>query len=80
MANLASQVILHPTASATLKVLGTAVGRDKVRSLHVYVSHVAATYQSGNHRSTGRHNTLHASLRGISFQEAIKLMPFAGML
>jgi hypothetical protein len=33
MANVASQVILHPTASATLKVLGTTVGRDKVRSL-----------------------------------------------
>jgi hypothetical protein len=37
MANVASQIILHPTASATLKVLGTSVGRDKVRSLHVYV-------------------------------------------
>jgi hypothetical protein len=33
MANVASQVILHPTSSATLKVLGTTVGRDKVRSL-----------------------------------------------
>jgi hypothetical protein len=32
MANVASQIILHPTASATLKILGTTVGRDKVRS------------------------------------------------
>ncbi|KAI0287005.1 peroxisomal biogenesis factor 11-domain-containing protein [Russula aff. rugulosa BPL654] len=30
MANVASQVILHPTASSTLKILGTTVGRDKV--------------------------------------------------
>jgi hypothetical protein len=33
MANVASQVILHPTASSTLKILGTTVGRDKVRNL-----------------------------------------------
>ena len=33
MANVASQIILHPTASASLKVLGTTVGRDKVRNL-----------------------------------------------
>ncbi len=37
MANVASQIILHPTASSTLKILGTTVGRDKVRK---YVSHV----------------------------------------
>ncbi|KAH8988903.1 peroxisomal biogenesis factor 11 [Lactarius akahatsu] len=30
MANVASQVILHPTSSATLKVLGTTLGRDKI--------------------------------------------------
>ncbi|KLO20233.1 peroxisomal biogenesis factor 11 [Schizopora paradoxa] len=30
MATIASQVILHPTATQTLKVLGTTVGRDKV--------------------------------------------------
>ncbi|KAH9982439.1 peroxisomal biogenesis factor 11 [Lactifluus volemus] len=30
MSNVASQVILHPTASATLTVLNTTVGRDKV--------------------------------------------------
>lgn len=32
MANVASQIILHPTASASLKILGTTLGRDKVRS------------------------------------------------
>jgi hypothetical protein len=33
MANVASQIILHPTASSTLKILGTTVGRDKVRNI-----------------------------------------------
>ena len=33
MADVASQIILHPTASASLKILGTTLGRDKVRSL-----------------------------------------------
>ena len=28
---IASQVILHPTASHTLKLLGTTLGRDKVK-------------------------------------------------
>ena len=31
MASAASQIILHPASSSTLKILGTTVGRDKVR-------------------------------------------------
>lgn len=30
MATIASQIIMHPTATQTLKVLGTTLGRDKV--------------------------------------------------
>ena len=33
MSGIASQVILHPTASQTLKLWSTTVGRDKVSKL-----------------------------------------------
>ncbi|KAF8271425.1 peroxisomal biogenesis factor 11 [Lactarius quietus] len=44
MANVASQVILHPTASASLKVLGTTVGRDKVYRAAQYFARFFAWY------------------------------------
>jgi len=44
MANVASQVILHPTASAALKVLGTTVGRDKVYRASQYFARFFAWY------------------------------------
>jgi len=51
MANLASQVILHPTATATLKVLGTSVGRDKVYRATQYSARFFAWYLiSGGHK------------------------------
>jgi len=44
MANVASQVILHPTASAILKVLNTTVGRDKVYRATQYFARFFAWY------------------------------------
>jgi len=44
MANVASQIILHPTASATLKVLGTTLGRDKVYRATQYFARFFAWY------------------------------------
>ncbi|KAI9445229.1 peroxisomal biogenesis factor 11 [Lactarius indigo] len=44
MANVASQVILHPTSSATLKVLGTTLGRDKIYRAAQYFARFYAWY------------------------------------
>ncbi|KAI9460909.1 peroxisomal biogenesis factor 11 [Lactarius psammicola] len=44
MANVASQVILHPTSSATLKVLGTTLGRDKIYRTAQYFARFFAWY------------------------------------
>ena len=67
MANVASQVILHPTSSATLKVLGTTVGRDKVRSEFMApLPPCTPIHLAADHRYTERRSTLHASSRGIS--------------
>ncbi|KAH9985419.1 peroxisomal biogenesis factor 11 [Russula compacta] len=51
MASVASQIILHPTASATLKILGTTVGRDKVYRATQYFARFFAWYLiSGGHK------------------------------
>ncbi|KAI0274607.1 peroxisomal biogenesis factor 11 [Gloeopeniophorella convolvens] len=51
MANVASQVILHPTASAALRVLGTTVGRDKVYRATQYFARFFAWYLiAGGHK------------------------------
>jgi hypothetical protein len=81
MANVASQVILHPTASSTLKILGTTVGRDKVRNMYfprTRLHPLIPVWETD--RSTGRHSSLHVSSRGISFQEVVKPMLCAGTL
>jgi len=44
MANVASQLILHPTASASLRILGTSVGRDKVYRATQYFARFFAWY------------------------------------
>jgi len=44
MATIASQVILHPTATQTLKVLGTTLGRDKVYRAIQYFARFFAWY------------------------------------
>ncbi|KAI0307775.1 peroxisomal biogenesis factor 11 [Multifurca ochricompacta] len=44
MANVASQIILHPTSSAILKVLGTTLGRDKVYRATQYFARFLAWY------------------------------------
>jgi len=44
MANVASQIILHPTASASLKILGTTLGRDKVYRATQYFARFFAWY------------------------------------
>ena len=41
MATVASQVILHPVVSQSLKILSTTIGRDKVRVRNVRISSVA---------------------------------------
>jgi peroxin-11B len=51
MASVASQVILHPTSSAALKVLGTTLGRDKIYRAAQYFARFYAWYlTSGGHK------------------------------
>ncbi|KAF8481149.1 peroxisomal biogenesis factor 11 [Russula ochroleuca] len=64
MANVASQIILHPTASASLKVLGTTVGRDKVYRATQYFARFFAWYliSGGRKADAVRWNALKSHL------------------
>ncbi|KAI0002053.1 peroxisomal biogenesis factor 11 [Russula vinacea] len=64
MANVASQIILHPTASASLKVLGTTVGRDKVYRATQYFARFFAWYliSGGRKADAVRWNNLKSHL------------------
>jgi peroxin-11B len=51
MAGVASQVILHPTATATLKVLSTTLGRDKIyKAVQDFARFYAWYLISGGHK------------------------------
>ena len=63
MASIASQIVLHPTVSQTLKVLGTTLGRDKARASH-YVLAVIGLFLHMI-RYIAPSNTFHVSLLGI---------------
>jgi peroxin-11B len=77
MASVASQLILHPTVSHTLKVTATTVGRDKVRiiALAQYIS--LRPYVS---RSIAQFNTLPVFLHGIFSPKVTRTTLPDGML
>jgi len=64
MANVASQIILHPTASSTLKILGTTVGRDKVYRATQFFARFFAWYliSGGRKADAVRWNALKSHL------------------
>lgn len=59
MSGIASQVILHPTASQTLNLWSTTVGRDKVSNLLLLlvVGRVSLTQHYESNRLTEQCNT-----------------------
>lgn len=74
MATVASQLILHPVVSQSLKILSTTVGRDKVRG----ESHRSYLWFMALPRSSGRSNTLQGSTPGFSFLQTVEQMPQNG--
>ena len=77
MASIASQVILHPVTSQSLKVLSVTMGRDKVRScvsaICIVAERVACSFIVLS-------NTLRGSSPGCCSREGTRFMLHDGTL
>ncbi|KAH8120415.1 peroxisomal biogenesis factor 11 [Phellopilus nigrolimitatus] len=64
MTTVAAQVVLHPTATQTLKVLGTTLGRDKIYRAAQYFARFLAWYliSKGKNVEAARWNALKTHL------------------
>lgn len=69
MSTAASQIILHPTVSQSLKVLSTTVGRDKVSTPNIFTTCINIFS-----RSTEQSRTLLDSMLGFCSVGALLLM------
>jgi len=78
MSSLASQIILHPTVSETIKVLNTTLGRDKVRAHKACSAPVSCRIDYS--RYIEQFNTMLVFLHGISSHEDINWRLRIGML
>lgn len=73
MADIASQVVLHPLVSQSIKLLGTTLGRDKIyRTVQYFARFLAwALLTRGYKLEAARWNSLKNALAGGRKRECV---------